>query len=510
MTQEERLKCCYDVASKCFNLNDMTAGTDYEQEFLTYLLSVIDHPLLEYHLQPIDVITWRDRYTVIEANGEAFRALSLPITTGGVVEGRLVSDMNRCSNAIYITYLPSSVRDAKLIYIDAVRKGALGVIFVEPTLDVMRRVVITSEQNYTWHSAKAPRVPAVAVSYSVGRKLFSRVGQEVKIVSDVDVRPGIGYNLEVELKQGRDYVVLTAHHDHWLSGAHDNCLGVGLLVQLFKDYLSSDVIKRGSRGIKIVLLTAKEVGNPRFSSLYWSYGSRLYVMYLKHRDIIDTHHIVMNVDVIGREIKVYTSWDVRVQIRDVVNSAGLADYAFSDPVPYFDSMCFEAEGVPAITISSIDRCWDIYHSTGDLISSSSSCSVLRAIQTVDALVRHFMKNDLDYSVLVKHMLDELSKLGISIALKASPRCYRALRSTLSKYLVQHFDDKIDVKYVDNVLTYMLELKSRPREAPRRVEVLGTGEVLLDLDASDDHIEFHVDNVLRGLTQEILYRLRDAL
>ncbi len=223
------LTTALSIAKKCSSYIDLVGGSVAEYDFIEWLLNQVDNPLFSYELQPISVLVWRDRFSRIVYGNNEFKALSMPLTLGGSDKGKLTMDINDSEGKVLLTDFPEDMDDAKYIYIKAMEKGALAVIFRDKYPGVVRRIVVTATPDYSWDRAPPPVMPALAVSKEVGDELSKHVGEEVEFVSDVETRLSTGYNLIINLEGDKEEsVILAVHHDHWLAGYADNCLGVGL------------------------------------------------------------------------------------------------------------------------------------------------------------------------------------------------------------------------------------------------------------------------------------------
>ena len=489
---------CFEVASKCSSFIDFVPGSDFEKIFLSHVLNLIDNPLLEYYFQPIEVLYWKDRYTVIEVNGKEYSALTLPITQGGVVKGKLTDDINDVYGKIYITYFPRDLDDAKFIYIDAVERGAIGVIFIDPRPDLKRRIVITMSRDYTWNTGKIPEIPAVTVDCKTGDELFNYVNKEITIVSDIVSEKRLSYNLIINVKESEENLLITAHYDHWLIGISDNCLGIGLLIQLLKELLNNrKLIENSRKGLIFTLFTAEEIGNPRYSTIYWAYGSKIFTNWLVSKKLIDNIHFVINIDVIGREVEVYASNDV---IQFLKNK--FLDLNYKNSIPYFDAQNFEIEGLPTITISALSKYFDVYHSTKDDLEHVNKSKVIESLEITFEIVKYLLNTDFDYSIYFKNLLEELDKLNTSLNVnRIDKSMYRYFKKIFSKFIVEYRkDNEVELKYINNIINY---LKSLNYDEIKRVEIFGTGEVLIDLENVKLSNKL-IENSISGILQELRY------
>jgi len=493
----DKLGMVMDVARKCSTYPDLVGGSDMEYELLNYVLSLIDNPRLTYELQPIVVLHWRDIYSRVEAGGRDFRALSVPLTLGGYVEGPLTEDPGDVEGKVLLTDFPEDMDDAKYIYIDSTSRGAQGVIFRDRYPGVVRRIVITGGRDYTWRRGPAPTIPALAVSREVGDEL-RRLGGTVRMTSEVETRLSTGYNLIVELQgDSNDVVILGAHHDHWLSGYSDDCLGLGVGLVVLKGLIGTEL----RRGLRFISFTAEEIGDPGFATLYWAYGSRRYV-----EGLDDLEHVFMmiDVDVVGRQFVLHTTSDISAQLK--VNAQ------WELPKPYFDSLNFEMMGIPSITLSSLDAYWDVYHTDRDQEDSARPEYVESALGTIEALVRDALYGEFGVGNVIRMLQSDLASVGLVGDYGNDWRSYRELRRLLSKHLVEYRrDGSVRHVYTDSIISYLRRFLSvnNMAQVPLRVEVLGSGDVLMDTSTlrSVNALREYVNYILESVTQDIAIEMR---
>ncbi|WP_243676355.1 hypothetical protein [Vulcanisaeta distributa] len=124
------LTIAFNIAKKCSSYTDLVGGSVAEYDFIEWFLNQIDNPLFSYELQPVSVLVWRDRFSRVVHGNNEFKALSMPLTLGGSDRGgKLTMDINDSEGKVLLTDFPEDMDDAKYIYIRAMEKGALAVIF---------------------------------------------------------------------------------------------------------------------------------------------------------------------------------------------------------------------------------------------------------------------------------------------------------------------------------------------------------------------------------------------
>ncbi|NPA99859.1 MAG: M28 family peptidase [Crenarchaeota archaeon] len=439
------------------------------------ILQEIDNPLLTYHIHPVPVLTFREKIARVEIDGEEVKGVALPYTSSSSTEGKLVKSIEELDTGnILITEFPEDVDDAKFILIDALRRGAEGVIFVD-RLNTLRRIVVSSEEDYTYSSGKLVPIPVLAVPSEVGRRLLKNVGRIIKIDVDVDYRWSTGYNVEIIITEGEENLLITAHFDHWLTGLLDNALGIGVALSIIEDILTLS-----RTGVRIVLFTAEEFGIPNMASMYWTWGSKSFSEYLISNKLIDSIMFIINIDVVGRKPYMYTTEDIYTQFKilEMERSA-----------PYFDTLNFETLGIPCITISSLKDSWDIYHT---LLENYENINIEYLKETINALLKIFKtlnenKLRIDYEIYLSKVRRSLEKIGVNVRTGKEYEDYRSVRSVLSRNIVIWRRNNIEVAYSDNVIEDIRQLSML--EDLIKVTELGTGIRLISGSGVEEYSKF---------------------
>ncbi|MBP1448703.1 MAG: M28 family peptidase [Thermoproteus sp.] len=325
-----------EIAEKCASLRDLVAGAPEEKEWIEFVASVLDVPFVWLQYSPVEVLYWRDRGSRLEVDGGAVDVLAMPYSPAASVEGRLVEAKGNVEGEIALAPLPRDVNDAKYAVIEAARRGALAVVFYgEPR----RRIVVTDELGFKYDAAPPP-IPAA----SAPEEVAELAGRRAKLVVDVDARPAYSYNI-IAMNSFEDTPMISAHFDHWLAGASDNCGGVEAAVLAFLDLVAEDY------PIALGLFTAEEGVAPHVPSLYWAWGSRVYLKRWKPK-------LLVNLDVVGRG-------SPRAYAMPYIAEAVKGLLPVDKPRADYDTLNFELSGRPAVTISSLEDVWPIYHSPLD-------------------------------------------------------------------------------------------------------------------------------------------------
>jgi Iap family predicted aminopeptidase len=342
-----------EVFKKCTSYVDLAAGSPHEREFLQWLLTFLDAPTVWFHLSPVEVLYWEDAGTRIEIDDTTLPGLAMPYSRRAVVEGRLVPVDGDVEGNIAVAEFPPDVDDAKYVVIDVARRGAAAVVF---TGKPPRRVVVTGEPGFKLDAAPPPIPVASFEEVEVGRR--ARL--------EVETRSRVTYSYSlVAFNSFDDTPMISAHWDHWLIGATDNCAGVEAAVIAFSELVADDV------PVALGLFTAEEGVAPHIPSFYWAWGSFNYLKRWRPT-------LLVNVDVVG----VGTPRMYAVPyLHEMLRGLGPVE----NPEAYFDSVHFERWGLPSVTISSLKDAWGFYHSPLDV--QVDAASVLYAAELAKRVAR---------------------------------------------------------------------------------------------------------------------------
>ncbi len=325
-----------DLARKCMEYKDLVAGSPEERDFVNFIASMLDIPNIWLHFSPAEVLYWKDRGSRLEADGVAYDVLAMPYSRGGTYEGRLVGIDDDVEGNIVLAPFPRDLNDAKYVVINAARRGASAVVFYER---VPRRIVITDELGFKYDAAPPP-ISAASAPLEVERAL----GKRARLELGVDAKVTYSYNI-IAMNTFENSPMISAHYDHWLYGGSDNCGGLEAAVMAFLDLVAEDY------PIALGLFTAEEGTGPQIPSLYWAWGSLVY--FSRWRPTL-----LVNLDVVGvGSPKAYAMPYLADAVRGLL--------PVERPRADFDSLNYEVRGLPAVTISSLEDTWHIYHSPLD-------------------------------------------------------------------------------------------------------------------------------------------------
>ncbi|RLE53245.1 MAG: hypothetical protein DRJ33_01640 [Candidatus Methanomethylicota archaeon] len=510
-------------------IGEVVAGSNEECAIVERIVKELEEAGCCVEKIPVDVLTWLDRgASVVLSSGVEVNGLTIPYTLGGSVEGELVhipfSGVRKeywrdVEGKVALVELFRDPDELKTIYLNAVEAGVEGLIVYDFEPSRLRRIVVTSTHDYRFSHAQPPPKVAVFIKKEDGLKLVKELEKgvvRVRVESKVDVKESIGLTIEGILpsKSEDEEVIVSAHHDHWLTGVSDNLCGVALIVELAKKLCRANL----RRQVRVISFTAEESGALGFSPWYWIYGSRKYVERRLRDGSLDKVVAVVNLDMptalpltisaSGVELKSFLEGLARrLNIRFVSEL----------DTSYCDSYSFSKEGVAAVTLHSIRQLLHLYHTDADVLENVDVEALRQALNLAENAVLRLANEErpLNYDVYLTAIEEKLSsyvslenfKHRVREAMvrgdyRALRKCFMVLNKSLIKVVFKGIYGE-DLGWFEtmflpqlmilNVLSQLREVKelvlqgrgedamSVLRNIPKRVVYPGYEEVLFDVD-----------------------------
>lgn len=426
------------VVSEARRFGEVVAGSEADRELSHHIKALFEESCrdADVKLIPVTVLSWEDRETLVEAGGRALEAKSFPYTLKSDVEGEavyvddcisLVEKPRDLDGRVAITKLPEDLDDVERCYLTLVELGAVAVVFSDRFPSRRRRIVVTGSWSFSFDAGSPPPVPAVHVRSEDLSLLTS--SRSVRVLADTRVSHGAtGYIVEARLDGRREEAVLaTGHHDHWLSGAHDNLVSVAFLALALKEACRSGA----RRTLVAVSFTAEESGAPGFAGWYWAYGSRVYVTELAETGRIDDVLAVVNVDTPARgKLHLASTPELRASAAKLVPpKIDGVEVVFEEDNPYMDSISFSTAGVPSLSIHSLDHFHQDYHTDADDLGLMQPAFIDAAYRVYRRLLSHLLSSEapIDYGEAARSLYMELAKGSYPLeVLSAAYRLHRLI------------------------------------------------------------------------------------
>lgn len=419
-------------------------GTRAEQTLSTWLAEEFGNLGLSVEVQRFTCVSWLEEEVELLVDAKHVQAIAMPNSPSGYIEGELVhAGVGSCLNLSKVQdkialagIIPEDPDFIASQYTMLVEAGALGVVFYDFATDVLRRIVIGYWPNHLeGPNAPAP-IPAVAIKRESalplldGRVHHVQLSVKTEYVKDAESSNVIALN-------GEPRVLLTAHYDHWLSGTADDAVGVALLLLLADEMVHQ-------RDVGFVAFGAEEYGAPGYSAWYWSWGSRKYAERAERQGELNNVVAVVNLDLPVREPLTISASGP--EYRDAVKEILGPGKVYELDSAYFDSFSFSRIGVPALTIHSMWRYIDRYHSDKDTIDHIEWDAVRLAKECASKIVKSVANEKLGffkYESLRFELLELLKRASafseppqqlfeVLNMLEPNEKLYRELRRRLIK------------------------------------------------------------------------------
>jgi len=351
------------LTSRLVEMGEAPPGTRAESELAAVLVEEFERAGLAVEVQKFGCASWREESVTFEIDGRAVRAVAMPPSPAGYVEGEImhvgsgreISAEGVEGRVALVGMTPEDPDFVAAQYARLAAAGASAVVFYDFVPKLVRRIVVGIFASYSDGPGLPPPIPALAISGEDGFRLlcgrhYAQIEVRARYTESATSANVIAYG------GGEARVLLTAHYDRWLAGAADDAVGVALLRLLPK-------LLGGLRGVAYVAFGAEEFGAPSYSAWYWAWGSRKFVERLESSSELEELVAMLNVDVPARRpLTVSASGpELREAARGVLGDS----YRYELDSPYFDSFSFSSAGVPALTIHSLWRYVDLYHTDGD-------------------------------------------------------------------------------------------------------------------------------------------------
>ena len=391
------------LVERTLRFGEVVAGTASEEALVGWLARELEKLGWEVCLRKIEVDSWRDLGGFLEVRGRLVEGVVTPPTLSGEVEGRLNAVSEPLSESwpslnggIALCELPRDPDELKTVYLRCVEAGGGGLVVYDFAPRRVRRIMVAGVWDYRWKPASPPPIPCLFISREEGMKLIKENGSWGRLRCRSEVVRSYGYTVEATREGVEDgFVVVSCHHDHWLTGASDNLVGVAMLLKLAERVGSG----RAKYGLKLVSFTAEESGALGFQPWYWIHGSRSYVKELEREGELDGVVAVVNVDSCTRKpVHLAGSPEIRSLLERTFSSRGLS-YVLELDTSYCDSYSFTLAGVPAITLHSLPAILDIYHSNADTVEVIDWSLVKAEFLALEVALRELLDkgwNALDY------------------------------------------------------------------------------------------------------------------
>ncbi len=441
--KDNDVKEVFSILEELSRIGEVIAGSKAEKRIIQVIEDYLREAHLDIQLEPINIMYWKPIEAEIIVREKTITPTIQPYSPSMQVEGKLVyvgyalrdEELNKIEpyNSVVLVKLHENPDYYETQYMNILEKNPLAIIFYDPWPSRKRILVATGSLDYKFKPGKPLQAPILHIKYEEGLELV-KVSSNNSVKANVRVKTSIshnaqGYNVSAIIPGKREeYIILSAHHDHWFTGAVDNLIGVSIILYLAKT-LSK---KTHNTSIKIISFTAEESGAPGYTPWYWAYGSRKHVENLERLELLDNVVAVINIDSIARKPLSINATGIEFQalIKSIANGLGI-NYKLGFDHSYCDSYSFSIKGIPSVTFNTLDEIADIYHTDLDTVHEINKDLVKETINLIEKLIEYMTTRNTPYEsfgylTYAYKLYDELkNKTPPSVHIHA----YRLLQAT---------------------------------------------------------------------------------
>ncbi len=402
--KDNGVKEVFSILKELTEIGEVIAGSEAEKRIIQVIEDYLKEIHLDVQLEPINIMYWKPIEAEITIGEKTIIPTIQPYSPSIQVEGKLVyvgyglrdEELNKIEpyNSIVLAKLHENPDYYETQYMNILEKNPLAIIFYDPWPSRRRILVATGSLDYRFKPGKPLQAPILHIKHEEGIELVKLSPSSIKAY--VEVKTSVnhsaqGYNVLATLPgREEEYIILSAHHDHWFTGAIDNLIGVSIIL-----YLAKTLSKKPHKtSIKIISFTAEESGAPGYTPWYWAYGSRKHVENLERLELLDKVIAVVNIDSIARKPLNINATGIEFQalIKSIADKLGV-NYKLGFDHPYCDSYSFSIKGIPSVTFNTLNEIADIYHTDLDTVHEISKDLIKETVSLIEKLVEHItMKN----------------------------------------------------------------------------------------------------------------------
>lgn len=341
---------------------ELITGDKKEKTVIEKIRSYFEELKIETVVHPQSVLSWKEEEIELECEGNKIEAISFPYSPSIDLETKEY-DVVKLNNILEVNKYYRNSNKILIFTVD----------------DFMRKIVI-KEGKLLSH---LPQIPPSIPAFYVRQKDTNRIKGNCKFYLKSKFEESIGYTIEA-IMPGRsdEKIYVTAHHDHWFLGEHDDLVSVAILPELKSNFYE----------LHLISFTAEESGC-YFNSFSWGCGS---YNFLRSNKV---------------NAKVIISIDNLTQNSQFFVTPGFLKYFINSvpyPSPYTDSYNFLKYGMPTITISDVN--YPYYHSENDILSENEN------FDNIIHVINNFLSNE-KIEINKEELLQEVLKLPLPVEIK---------------------------------------------------------------------------------------------
>ncbi|BCU70632.1 M28 family peptidase [Stygiolobus caldivivus] len=344
----------YEKVKELSRFGEIIAGGKKEKKILNVIKSQFEDKFDDIKLYYHDVLNWSSREAEIQCESkkvpdEYFAVLPYSPSVDIETSNYRIISLNSLSE-LSIKY----ARIAKLYDHDTVLLFTLND-------DTIRKIVLKNRPLL--HNS--PQTPPYIPAFFINKNTLNYLKGKCRFYMKNTFMDSVGFSIE-GISNGKkdEKVYVTAHHDHWFYGEHDDLVGVALLSEL-------NHVRDSNYEIHAISFTAEESGC-YFESFSWACGSKQYVK--NNREKLENTKLVISLDNISSNnlYLFYTPLTTPLKYEDVKE--------IPYPSPYSDSYRFLEINAPTISFHSLD--YKYYHSNFDVLNREESVLIEQKILSI--------------------------------------------------------------------------------------------------------------------------------
>ncbi len=438
-----------DTIRELQQFGEIITGTSEELKIVNYIIERFRDMGIDASKMPVKVMSWQPNEATIIVGEKTINATLQPYSPSFSVDGRLVyiknlrHDLEKINpyESIALIELSTVLDDYELQYHKLIEAGSLAIIFYDPYPERKRRLVATGSLNYSFTPGVPLPIPILHVTRNEGLELLRYEGRRIFIKTRSYISDNAtGYNIIATIYGRSDKrIILSAHHDHWLTGVSDNIIGVAMILELAR-YIIADEMRHT---LQVISFTAEESGALGFAPWYWAHGSRVFVREQEELETLNNIVAVINIDAVARGVLNINATGIEYQalLKSIAAKLGI-DYRLGFDHPYYDSFSFSMKGIPAVTLNTLDSISDIYHTDRDTIEilelNTIKSTFILALETLKRLLKSNNPfKEYGYLTYALKIHNELENTPIQLKIHG----YRLLEAT-RKALAENMYEKL--------------------------------------------------------------------
>ncbi|WP_162582718.1 M28 family peptidase [Acidianus brierleyi] len=345
----------YERIKELSSMGEIVAGDQKERKLISKFEKMFSN-IDDRKIVPIEVLNYSSE-TYMEGE-KKIEAISLPYSPDIDFDGKIVRDFKSCNNSGILIIL-DNLYDINKFYIKALENQCQFIVF---TLDNnLRKYVVKTPPFLNLSASIPPPIPA----FYIRKNDLDYIREKISIKNLTKIKRTTGYIFEI-IKNAKkdDKIYVSAHHDHWFTGEHDNLASLALFPEI-----ESSIYE-----LHLITFTAEEAGALGYSSFSWSFGSRYYLdNVVKNLDNIILNINLDNINPFSPVVKISPGlFTLSTKYFNVKREIEI----------YSDGYSFFKKGIPSLTIEGINP---NYHSDNDTVNKDEEkgfYDILHKINTI--------------------------------------------------------------------------------------------------------------------------------